>query len=319
MQLYAATVTNLQDLKDQVSSREYARMLRHGALRHEGGIPVKYFAGINFGRARALNRRDEYPAQSNRFAVLPVVPSDQSASLVAAPSNSQSAQRGFPEDDPSSSSGSESSLSEKSVSPERERRYRSSSSDDSEERSRGRRRFKKKKKKKKKKSKKPKKRSKFTAEEKGKARAVAVEENHPLTPEMAVKTLLKDKALRDQAFECLPAERQLAIASAKAAGEEVHWEQEGWEAMMAAQRRVLQERGTPHPLPVCSPTPKDTDLVWYEHTKSLHPTLSAEDAWQLAVHNHSGASTAQTSGTGGGVSSSVSSGQPLSSKTAAHH
>ncbi|KAK3289030.1 hypothetical protein CYMTET_3518, partial [Cymbomonas tetramitiformis] len=194
--------------------------------------------------------------------------------------------------------------------------YRSSSSDDSGERSRGRRRFKKKKKKKK--SKKPKKRSKFTAEEKGKARAVvAAEENHSLTPEMAVKTLLKDKALRDQAFECLPAERQRAIASAKAAGEDVHWEQEGWEAMMAAQRTVLQERSTPHPLPVRSPTPKDTNLVWYEHTKALHPTLSEDEAWQLAVHNHTGASTAQTSGTEGGVSSSVSSAQPSGSETAA--
>ncbi|KAK3270959.1 hypothetical protein CYMTET_20673 [Cymbomonas tetramitiformis] len=175
------------------------------------------------------------------------------------------------------------------------RRYRSSS-DSSEGRSRGRRRLKKKKK-----SKKSKKQRKATAEEKGKA--VATEESHPLTPTMAVKTLLQDKALRDQAFECLPAERQLAIASAKAAGEEVSWEQEGWEAMMSAQRSALQERDAPHLLPGCPPSPEESDLVWYEYTKVLHPTLSAEDEWQLAVLNRSGAkgtNTAQPSGTEGG-------------------
>ncbi|KAK3256844.1 hypothetical protein CYMTET_34044 [Cymbomonas tetramitiformis] len=207
------TVENLQDLRRQVSSREYSRMLRHGALKHEGGIPVKYFAGINFGRARALER-DEYPAQSNRYR---------------------------------------------------------SSSDGIEERSRGRRRLKKKKKKKSKKkkskkkkskkkskkskkSKKPKKQRKATAEEKGKA--VATEECHPLTPEMAVTTLLKNKALTDQAFECLPEERQLAIARAVVAGEEVCWEQEEWEAMMSTQRSVLQEKDDPHLLSVCPPSPE---------------------------------------------------------------
>ncbi|KAK3236261.1 hypothetical protein CYMTET_53587 [Cymbomonas tetramitiformis] len=96
-------------------------------------------------------------------------------------------------------------------------RYRSSS-DGSEERSRGRRRLKKKKKK----SKKSKKQRKATAEEQGKA--VATKKSHPLTPEMAVKTLFKDKALRYQAFECLPEERQMAIAKAVAAGEEMCWE-----------------------------------------------------------------------------------------------
>ncbi|KAK3241549.1 hypothetical protein CYMTET_48698 [Cymbomonas tetramitiformis] len=81
---------------------------------------------------------------------------------------------------------------------------------------------------------------------------------------MAVKTLLQDKALMDQAFECLPAERQLARASAKVAEEEVSWEQEGWEAMMSAQRSVLQERDAPHLLPGCPPSPEESDLVWYE-------------------------------------------------------
>ncbi|KAK3239615.1 hypothetical protein CYMTET_50470 [Cymbomonas tetramitiformis] len=50
--------------------------------------------------------------------------------------------------------------------------------------------------------------------DKGKAAATA---DNQLTPEIAVQTLLKDKALRDQAFECLPEdERQLAIATAAA-------------------------------------------------------------------------------------------------------
>ncbi|KAK3240849.1 hypothetical protein CYMTET_49340 [Cymbomonas tetramitiformis] len=119
--------------------------------------------------------------------------------------------------------------------------------------------------------------------------------------EMAAKTLLKDTTLRYQAFECLPEERHLVIAKAVAAGENVRWEQEGWEAMMAAQRSVLQERNTPHLLPGCPPSPEESDLVWYEHTKTLHPTLSAEDAWQLAVLNRSGAkgtNTAQPFGKG---------------------
>eukprot|EP00854_Cymbomonas_tetramitiformis_P002723 gene2723-biopygen2661 len=106
----------------------------------------------------------------------------------------------------------DSSLSEESVSPERGCRYRNNS-DGSDGRSRGRRRLKKKKKKK---SKKSKKQRKASTEEKGKA--VATEESHTLTPEMPVKTLFKDKALRDHAFECLPEERQMAIAKALASG-----------------------------------------------------------------------------------------------------
>ncbi|KAK3269843.1 hypothetical protein CYMTET_21740 [Cymbomonas tetramitiformis] len=237
MQLYAATVANLQDLKGQVSSREYSCMLRHGALRHNGGLLVRHFAGINFERARALEP-DEYPAQGNRFAVLPDASStveEVLAPVVKTPRDSRTAQPGLPEDD-SSSSNSGSSLSGRSVSPRRERRYNSSNSG-SEGRSGGRRRLKKNKK-----SKKSKKQRRLTAEEKGKA--VAVKEDHPLTPEMAVKTLLKDKALRDQALECLPEERQLAIAKAVAAGENVCWEQEGWEAMMAAQRSGTEEATT---------------------------------------------------------------------------
>ena len=100
--------------------------------------------------------------------------------------------------------------------------------------------------------------------------------------------MLKDKALRDQAFECLSEERQQAIAMAVVRGEKVSWEQEGWEAMMDTQRSVLKGKNIPSIVDVVTPpSPEETELSWYEHTKIQHPTLSAEDAWQLAVHNRS--------------------------------
>ncbi|KAK3261500.1 hypothetical protein CYMTET_29583 [Cymbomonas tetramitiformis] len=80
----------------------------------------------------------------------------------------------------------------------------------------GRRRLKKKKKKKKKKN--TKKQRGVQPVEKGKGVATSDDQ---LTPEMTVQTLLKDKAMRDQAFECLPEERQRAITKAADQGEEV--------------------------------------------------------------------------------------------------
>ncbi|KAK3253894.1 hypothetical protein CYMTET_36872 [Cymbomonas tetramitiformis] len=209
---YTATVEELQNLKSQVSAKEYKRMLRHGALRHEGGVPAKYFAGVNFGRAHKLES-DEYPAQRNTFAALPLAPADQPLPLATTPRSGLATPPGFPEKPSSSESSSEDSLS-----PVRGSRRSSSNGGSSEGWSRGRRRLKKKKKKKTQKKKAEKQQKQRGAKAADKGKAVATTDDYALTPEMAVQTLFKDKALRDQAFACRPEERQRAIARAAAWG-----------------------------------------------------------------------------------------------------
>ncbi|KAK3241959.1 hypothetical protein CYMTET_48319 [Cymbomonas tetramitiformis] len=299
---YLATADQLRILKAQVSPQEYRRMLRHGALRHEGGVPVKHFAGVNFGQARKLEK-DEYPVQHNNFAALSDLQSQELSPPPGFPAKPRYPARSSSEDSTSSGSSQPSSSSG------------SGSSDEggSEGRSRGRRRYKKKK------PKKPKKQKQRKSKKVDKGKAAVVEEDFEMASELAVQTLFKDKALRDQAFECLPEERQQAIARAMARGEEVRWEQEGWEAMMDTQRLLLGG-SSPSPSRVVPPTPEESELIWYEHTKVQHPTLSAEDAWQLAVHNRSRARSpaphAANSGEASGSASSEKSSNPVASGSA---
>ena len=133
---------------------------------------------------------------------------------------------------------------------------------------------------------------------------------------MAVRTLFKDKALRDQAFECLPEERQEAISCAVARGEEMSWEEEGWEALIATQRVVLREKETITPCAV-APTPEESEWVWYDWTKARHPTLSPDEAWRLAIttRSESGGSPSMTgNGEASGSASSARAAPPSQNK-----
>ncbi|KAK3260206.1 hypothetical protein CYMTET_30822 [Cymbomonas tetramitiformis] len=218
-----AFVDQLLSLKEQVSPREYRRMLRRGALCHEEGIPCKHFAGVNFGRARKMEK-EEYPAQRNQFAAL----SNLQVQELAPPP-------GFPMYPFPGSSSEESSGND--VSPSSHGSGSSSSDGISEGRSGGRRR--------------PRRKGKGSGKRRQRGAKAA----------NGGWTLLKDKALRDQAFECLSEERQQTIAMAVVRGEKVSWEQEGWEAMMDTQRSVLKGKNIPSIVDVVTPpSPEETEL-----------------------------------------------------------
>jgi len=315
---HPASQQELAALRAQVTEREFKRALKHGTLLHQEGLPRRLFAGVNFGRAR-VKEGGATPTR-NPFTALSAVPAEvqrqPTQQWVEVPSCGLAHPPGFspiPRFPPSDSSES----SDSTVSPERgsrssRRKGKSSSSSSSNSSSsscssdgRKKKRGKAQRKKKKKKMHDKKQRRQKEREAVGKGEAVA--EEWELTERMAVRALFKNKALRDQAFDCLPEERQQVIAEALSSGKEVRWEKEGWEALMATQTAVLKGKDSMAPPCPQAPTPEESELVWYDWTKAQHPTLNSDQAWQLAVANRteSGASPSKTgSGEASGSASS---------------